>query len=651
MHARVNFKEVSEESSAAGATGTSGKQRHLDDAIRSARQALIGQQQADGHWVYELEGDCTIPAEYILMMHFMDEVDVDLERKIAVYLRARQAGHGGWPLYYGGAFDLSCSIKAYYALKIVGDDPQAPHMVRAREAILAHGGAARANVFTRIAMALFEQVPWRAVPYIPLEIMILPKWFPFHLSKVSYWSRTVMVPLFILCTLKPKAKNPRRIDIRELFTIPPEQERRYFQPKTALAWVFWLADRWGRSIDPFIPKSMRQRSMRLAEAWFTARLNGTDGLGGIFPAMVNAYEAMALLGYPANHPQRLLAKAAIKKLLVVEKDWAYCQPCLSPVWDTVIAALAIHEATDEQQAPEAIRGLDWLAARQLSDEPGDWRDYRPNLPGGGWPFQYANHYYPDLDDTGMVGWAMHQIDAPRYRGALERAAEWIAGMQSRNGGFASFDADNTCYYLNAIPFADHGALLDPPTADVTGRCIILLHLVDPARYAESLSRAIDYLKREQEANGSWFGRWGTNYIYGTWSVLTALEIAGEDPRQEYIQLAVNWLKSIQNTDGGWGENNDGYIQAERGQPYASTPYSSAWALLALLAAGEAGSTAVRRGVDYLLTIQADDGLWDHPSFTAPGFPRVLYLKYHGYAKFFPLWALARYRRLAALPIV
>jgi squalene-hopene/tetraprenyl-beta-curcumene cyclase len=320
------------------------------------------------------------------------------------------------------------------------------------------------------------------------------------------------------------------------------------------------------------------------------------------------------------------------------------------VWDTAIAALAIQEATDEGQALEALRGLDWLAARQLSDEPGDWRDYRPDLPGGGWPFQYANHYYPDLDDTGMVGWAMHRIDATKYHAALDRAAEWIAGMQSKNGGFAAFDADNTCYYLNAIPFADHGALLDPPTADVTGRCVILLHLVDPVRYAEPLRRAIDYLKQEQEANGSWFGRWGTNYIYGTWSVLIALEIAGEDPKQAYIQRAVKWLKYIQNSDGGWGENNDGYIEAVRGQPFPSTPYSTAWALLSLLAAGEADSTSVRHGVEYLMEIQTQDGLWHHPSFTAPGFPRVFYLKYHGYAKFFPLWALARYRRLAAQPI-
>ncbi|MGQ0658038.1 MAG: squalene--hopene cyclase [Chromatiales bacterium] len=617
----------------------------LEEAILRSRSAIEAHQHADGHFLYELEADCTIPAEYILMNHFMGEVDDVLERKIANYLRAKQAEHGGWPLFHGGDFDISCSVKAYYALKLAGDDPNEPHMIQARNAILAHGGAARCNVFTRIALALFEQVPWRAVPFIPVEVMLLPDWFPFHISRVSYWSRTVMVPLFILCTLKPKAINPRGVDIRELFVTPPEDEQDYFRPTTLLAKAFRLLDKMGRSLEPFIPSRMRQYALRKAERWFTRRLNGTDGLGGIFPAMVNACEALALLGYTEDHPYRVQAKTAIRRLVVTHGHSAYCQPCVSPVWDTVLAAHALHEAYSGQSSEPVRRALDWFRNRQLSDEPGDWQESHPGLKGGGWAFQYGNSWYPDLDDTSMVGWIMHSAAREHCAENIERAADWICGMQSKNGGFASFDADNTHYYLNAIPFADHGALLDPPTADVTARCVALLTLVNKPEYRRPLARAIELLKRDQEADGSWFGRWGTNYIYGTWSVLTALEVAGEDPQQQYIRRAVRWVESMQNPDGGWGESNDSYYPPRHRRPHPSTPFQTAWAMLALMAAGIKDSLALRRGAHYLIEHQPPGGLWDDPHYTAPGFPRVFYLKYHGYAKYFPLWALARYRNL------
>ena len=335
----------------------------LDRAIAAAREALIAQQNAKGYWLYELEADCTIPAEYIMMMHFLDEIDAPLQAKIANHLRAKQAEHGGWPLYHNGELDLSCTVKAYYALKLAGDDVQAPHMTRARTAILERGGAARANVFTRIALALFGELPWRGVPYIPVEIMLLPKWFPFHIDKVSYWSRTVMVPLFILCTLKPKAKNPRNLGIRELFTTPPEKERHYFKRAGMLAKAFLLFDHVGRMIDPLVPKAMRELATRRAESWFIARLNGEDGLGAIFPAMVNALEAMVILGYPADDPRRVTAKRAIQKLLVVGPSSAYCQPCVSPIWDTALAALAMQEAGDEAARAASTRALDWLKTK------------------------------------------------------------------------------------------------------------------------------------------------------------------------------------------------------------------------------------------------------------------------------------------------
>lgn len=620
----------------------------LGESIEQAAAALLAEQQADGHWVYPLEADCTIPAEYILMMHFMGEVNREREARIARYLREHQEEHGGWPLYHGGALDLSCSVKVYFALKLAGDDPEAPHMQRARTAILAHGGAAKTNVFTRITLALFEQVPWRAVPFIPVEVMLLPKWFPFHIDKVSYWSRTVMVPLFILCTMKPRAANPSGIGIAELFITAPFEERHYFHPTTLLNRLFFALDQVGRCLHPLVPGFVRRGAIARAVDWFSERLNGEDGLGGIFPAMVNAYEALHILGYPADDPRILMCRQAIDKLLVDAGETTYCQPCLSPVWDTALACQALIEVNSPEARQGLTSGLDWLVERQIRDLPGDWQRDRPDLPPGGWAFQYANPHYPDLDDTSMIAWAMQIADPVRYRGPVDLATTWVIGMQSRSGGFASFDVDNTYDYLNHIPFADHGALLDPPTADLTARCIALLTVTGRQGHEAATESALRFLFDDQEADGSWFGRWGTNYLYGTWSVLVALELARFDMRDERIRKTVSWLFAQQNPDGGWGESNDSYYPEHRGCTHRSTPFQTAWALLALMAAGEAESLSVRRGIDYLLRTQGADGLWSDPAFTAPGFPRVFYLRYHGYCRYFPLWALARYRNLLNL---
>lgn len=625
----------------------------LNNAISSARRTLLAVQKDDGHWCFPLEADCTIPAEYILMMHFMDEVDVALENKLARFIREQQdVAHGGWALYYGGAFDLSCSVKAYYALKLVGDDSEAPHMVRARAAILAHGGAARANVFTRILLAMYEQIPWRGVPFVPVEIILFPRWFLFHLRKVAYWSRTVMIPLSILCSLKARAANPRNIHVRELFTIPPEEERDYFPVRTPLNRFFLYMERLGAKLEPLIPSFVRRIAFRRAEQWVIERLNGECGLGAIFPAMVNAYEALALLGYAEDHPYRQQCRLALQGLLVDEGERVWCQPCTSPVWDTVLTCLSLQEDPKADQQP-IRRALDWLIPNQILDAPGDWRESRPNLAGGGWAFQYANPHYPDLDDTAAVAWALYQAGSADYQAgsadyqeSLRRAADWLAGMQSSNGGFAAFDIDNTYYYLNEVPFADHGALLDPPTSDVTARCTGFLAMYGNPRHKEVVERGLTYLFSEQEASGAWFGRWGSNYIYGTWSVLEAMRLAKVDSGHTSIRRAVQWLKSVQRDDGGWGESNDTYFDPARaGQFEQSTSFQTAWALLALMAAGEAHSQAVQRGVNYLIQTQSTDGLWYEPWFTAPGFPRVFYLKYHGYSKYFPLWALIRYHAL------
>jgi squalene-hopene/tetraprenyl-beta-curcumene cyclase len=617
----------------------------LEEVIDDARGALVRRQQVDGHWRFELEADATIPSEFVLLGHFLDEIDVDLERRIAVYLRRRQGDHGGWPLYHGGDFDISASVKAYFALKLIGDSPAAPHMARARDAILAHGGAARCNVFTRIMLALFGQVPWRAVPVMPVEIMLLPGWFPFHLDKVSYWSRTVIAPLLLLMALKPRARNPRGVHIRELFTTPPEAERRYITNPTGSAWgsFFLTVDRVLRLAEPLLPRPGRQRAIQAALDFITPRLNGEDGLGGIYPAMANAVMAMDTLGYPKDHPDLVTAKAAIRKLVTERSaEEAYVQPCLSPIWDTALAAHALLEAGNPEAAQE---GLDWIAARQITEVVGDWAKARPGLRPGGWPFEYRNDHYPDVDDTAAIVCALHRADRERYRDAIARATEWVLGMQSRNGGWGSFDADNTHHHLNNIPFADHGALLDPPTADLTARCISMLAQQGYRHDHPVIARAILYLRREQEPDGSWFGRWGTNYIYGTWSVLSALNMAGEDMRQPYVRRAVTWLLSRQQADGGWGESCASYWEGRRDERVPSLPTQTAWALLGLMAAGETENDAVAHGVRYLAQAPRSDGSWDEELYNAVGFPRVFYLRYHGYSAYFPLWALARYRNL------
>ena len=640
----------------AASTMTSPTTAPLAQGIESAAKALLGLQRADGHWVFELEADATIPAEYVLLRHYLgEEIDHALEAKIAAYLRRIQGAHGGWPLFHDGAFDMSASVKAYFALKMIGDPVDATHMKRAREAILSRGGAAGSNVFTRTLLALYGVVPWRAVPVMPVEIMHLPAWFPFHLSKISYWARTVIVPLLVLQTLKPKARNPKGVGIDELFAAPPADLR--VAPKVPHQKWFWFiffraVDNSLRAASPLFPANSRQRAIDKAVAFVTDRLNGEDGLGAIFPAMVNSVMMFDVLGYPRDHPDVKIARASIDKLLVVKPDEAYCQPCVSPVWDTVLACHALMDAGGSGTAERVRKGLDWLKPLQVLDVVGDWVDQSPGVRPGGWAFQYANPHYPDLDDTAVVVMAMDRAEGSdakpsHFRPAIERAREWIVGLQSRNGGWAAFDANNDREYLNNIPFSDHGALLDPPTADLTARCLSMLaQLGEKPETSPAMARAIEFLRRDQRPEGSWYGRWGMNYIYGTWSALCALNAAHVPHDAPEIRKATNWLISIQNSDGGWGEDGTSYKLDYRGHEAApSTASQTAWALLGLMAAGEIDHPAVERGISYLLRTQGRDGFWSEQLFTATGFPRVFYLRYHGYPKFFPLWALARYRNL------
>jgi squalene-hopene/tetraprenyl-beta-curcumene cyclase len=629
----------------------------LDDAISLAERNLRAAQRSDGHWVYELEADATIPAEYVLLRHYLAEpIDSRLEAKIAVYLRRIQGNHDGWSLFHGGDFDISASVKAYFALKTIGDDIDAPHMRRAREAIRAAGGASRVNVFTRALLAMFGIVGWKAVPVMPVEIMLLPRWFPFHLDKISYWARTVIVPLLVLGALKPRAKNPLGIGVDELFLEPPGSVGMPAKaPHQSAGWFgfFRLVDVVLRVIEPRFPKSLRKKAIDKASAFVTERLNGEDGLGAIFPAMANSVMMFDALGYPTQHPDRAIARRSIDKLLVEKPDEAYCQPCVSPVWDTALACHALLEVGTDAAIDAVEAGLEWLRPLQVLDVVGDWAAQRPNVRPGGWAFQFNNAYYPDLDDTAVIVMAMDRAQRIRgradFRSAISRAAEWVKGLQSHNGGWGAFDADNNHLYLNNIPFSDHGALLDPPTEDLAGRCVSMLaQLGERAEDSSAVRDGLAFLRRTQRAEGSWYGRWGLNYIYGTWSALCALRIAGLGPDAPEMRRAADWLIGIANADGGWGEDGMSYRLDYAGhEPAASTASQTAWALLGLMAAGRTDHPTVARGVEFLLRTQGSEGAWAEERYTGTGFPRVFYLRYHGYAKFFPLWALARYKNASS----
>jgi squalene-hopene/tetraprenyl-beta-curcumene cyclase len=483
--------------------------------------------------------------------------------------------------------------------------------------------------------------------------MLLPMWSPFHLSKISYWARTTIVPLLVLAALKPRAKNPRGVGIDELFLQEPHSIGMTARaPHQSRGWflLFSALDRVLRVIEPLFPKKLRARAIDSAVAFVEERLNGEDGLGAIYPPMANAVMMYEALGKPADYPPRAVTRRGLARLLVIGEREAYCQPCVSPVWDTSLTCHALLEAGGEALAP-AKQGLDWLLPRQVLDLKGDWAVKRPDVRPGGWAFQYNNAYYPDLDDTAVVVMAMDRVrrasGSGEYDHAIARAREWIEGMQSRDGGWGAFDVDNLEYYLNNIPFSDHGALLDPPTEDVTARCLSMLaQLGETAQSSNAVAAGVDYLRRTQLAEGSWYGRWGLNYIYGTWSVLCGLNAAGVSHQDPMIRKAVDWLLSIQNEDGGWGEDAISYRLDYNGFDGAATTASqTAWALLGLMAAGEVEHPAVARGVEYLIATQGGKGVWNEQHYTATGFPRVFYLRYHGYSKFFPLWALARYRNL------
>ncbi|HLC40210.1 MAG TPA: squalene--hopene cyclase [Methylomirabilota bacterium] len=621
----------------------------VHNAIERGQSFLSRTQAPDGHWGGELEADATITSEYLLLMRLLDREDPERDAKAVRYLRSRQLPDGGWPLYPGGAANLSVTIKAYFAMKLCAVSPDDPAMQRAREHIRARGGPPEANVFTKISLALFGEYDWSAVPTMPAEIMLLPRWSYFNIYEVSYWSRTVIVPLLILLDRQPVKRLPAWCSLDELWPGGRDPKRmKLRRDPMPITWknVFLTIDQGLKLWERWGPRPLRERAIDSARQWMEERVAVPGGLGGIYPAMANAVLAMRALGYPDDHPLIQGQLKEIEALAIEDHETLHYQPCVSPVWDTALAANALLASGLPGNDLALIRAAEWLLDEQIL-APGDWQVKRPGIAPGGWPFQYANDFYPDLDDTAMAIMAINQIALPheaRKTQAISRGLHWFLGMQGRDGGWGSFDADNNHLFLNNIPFADHGALLDPSTEDLTGRGLELLGALGYTKGVEPARRAIEFLKRSQTPAGCWFGRWGVNYIYGTWSVLRGLRATGEDLQAEHVQRALRWLMAKQNPDGGWGETCDSYQDPSLAGTGFSTPSQTAWALLGLFAGGVTDGSAVERGIQFLVDHQDANGAWEDPYWNGTGFPRVFYLKYHLYAKYFPLWALGVYRQ-------
>jgi squalene-hopene/tetraprenyl-beta-curcumene cyclase len=592
----------------------------------------------EGCYIYELEADSTIPSEYILLMHFMGDINVKLEIKIQNYLLNKQNKDGGWPLFFDGESDISASVKAYYALKLSGLKKNNPSLVKAKTFILKNGGAENVNVFTRISLALFGQISWHCIPYMPVEIINFPKWFPFNIYKISYWSRTVLIPLLVIMNKKPLANNPNNISIEELFiNLNKSPSVKAVNSSGFFSSLFLVLDKIARFFFPnFISKNYKRKCIDDIYEWVSERLNGEDGLGGIFPAMVNALIAFKIDEEKKYENQVEICKQAIENLIVEKKDFAYCQPCLSPVWDTGWMG---HVLLEQNKNVDDL--VTWFLNKEIKSA-GDWNFYKKNLRPGGWAFQFNNDYYPDVDDTALVGMFLDRYNRKKnikkVEQCLERTRKWIISMQSKNGGWGAFDIDNTKYYLNSIPFADHGALLDPPTVDVSARCLSFLKQQNNPESQLSINKGLKYLLSEQENDGSWYGRWGTNYIYGTWSVVSALNLLDFPQKEDVFQKASNYLKGMQKTDGGWGEDGKSYYKGYESYSKSSTPSQTAWAIMGLISIGEIDCKEVEKGIKYLFKNKLN---WTEESYTAVGFPKVFYLKYHGYSEYFPLLAISK----------
>ncbi len=640
-----------------------GHAESIEEALLRGESWFLSHQNREvGCWVAELEADTTLTSEYLMLRRFINRVDSERERKAVHYLIDTQLEDGGWSIYSGGSADLSATVKAYFALKLSGISPDEPFMKKARELILRSGGVVEANVFTKITLALFGQYPWRGVPSMPPEIMLAPRGFYFNLYAVSYWSRVVIIPLLIIFAHRPVCRIPTEHGIEELFVQPSSQvdyskEAPFKKDGGWLSWrnFFVWIDAVLKLYEFYPVRSLRKRAVQKAESWMLDHMQGEGGLGAIYPAMANSIIALQALGYSADHPQVVKALKEIEALEVYapscdggsQNATLHLQPCISPVWDTALTLDMLVERGFKLDHPALLRAASWLRSRQTA-RVGDWIVSSPHACPGGWYFQGENDWYPDVDDTAAVVIALSKLESelPADRDdAIRSGCEWTLAMQGSDGGWGAYDKDNNRLIFNKIPFADHEALLDPSTADLTGRCLEMLGTLGYDQTHPAVGPALEFLQREQESNGSWYGRWGVNYVYGTWCVLSGLRAIDIDMSSSWVQKAVVWLETVQNQDGGWGESCLSYAEPAQAGRGESTASQTAWALMGLLAAGVSDSISVVRGVNFLLRHQRQDGVWDEPFHTGTGFPRVFYLRYHGYFKYFPLWALAMYRNI------
>lgn len=620
----------------------------LDTAIDRTIAWLRGQQQPDGHWCAELQGDTILESEYLMYLHWLGKLKPETLRKCVNYIITQQSTDGGWCIYHGGPSELSASVKAYLVCKWAGHSVDESFMRRAREAIHARGGASRVNSYTRIFLWLIGLYDFEHVAAMPAELNAMPKWFYFNIYDMSAWSRTMIVPLTVLYHYKPVRpwSDPHCID--ELFIGgPAEADYSFPRDPNLFSWRnFFLALNWWLRFWEGIPfKPLRNYSLKLAEAWLRPRIGDGGSLGAIFPAMINAVLSLRALGYPDDDPLVKHAEEKIEELRIEEGDTIRLQPCFSPIWDTAWVIGNLRAAGVPANDPALVKAAQWLLDRELKFE-GDWKVKWPNVKPGGWPFEYANKFYPDFDDTAIVMRVVRDIqvkDTGERDAAMQRGMTFQLAMQNRDGGWASFDKDNTHEVFTKIPFADHNAMLDPTSLDVTGRMLETFGTLGWDKSRVPVQQAIALVKSRQEHDGCWFGRWGVNYIYGTWQVLTGLAAVGEDMQSPYVRRAVQWMLDHQQADGGWGESCATYDDPSLRGTGRTTASQTAWAVHALIAAGEGDHSSVQRGVEWLLARQNPDGTWTEDEFTGTGFPKVFYLKYHWYRIYFPLLALAAYR--------
>ncbi|MEU7009983.1 squalene--hopene cyclase [Streptomyces sp. NPDC046332] len=619
----------------------------LDEAAKRAAERsidhLLGLQDAEGWWKGDLETNVTMDAEDLLLRQFLGILDEETTRAAALFIRGEQREDGAWATFYGGPGELSATIEAYVALRLAGDLPEAPHMARAAAWIRERGGIAAARVFTRIWLALFGWWKWDDLPELPPELIFLPKWFPLNIYDFGCWARQTIVPLTVVSAKRPVRPAPFPLD--ELHTDPAHPNP--VKPSASVtSWdgAFQRLDKALHLYHKVAPRTLRKAAMNLAARWIVERQENDGCWGGIQPPAVYSVIALHLLGYDLRHPVMRAGLESLDRFAVWREDGArMIEACQSPVWDTCLATIALADAGLPADHPALVRAADWMLGEEIV-RPGDWAVRRPGLPPGGWAFEFHNDNYPDIDDTAEVILALRRVRHPdpgRVESAIARGARWTLGMQSRNGAWAAFDADNTSPFPNRLPFCDFGEVVDPPSADVTAHVVEMLAHEGKAHHPRT-RRGIEWLLAEQEPNGAWFGRWGVNYVYGTGSVVPALTAAGLPRSHPAIRRAVAWLESVQNEDGGWGEDLRSYKEQAWIGHGASTASQTAWALLALLAAGVRDSKAVERGVAWLAGTQRPDGSWDEPYFTGTGFPWDFSINYHLYRQVFPLTALGRY---------